>query len=342
MKNEIKKLGIVGANVSAAFICMEAAKRGIETYVLAPTTYTTATPFATTEIIGEFTAENINRLAHRVDALIFCTTEIPVSLESIETNIPTYPSKEGIQLIGDRIYQLNLAQSLEIPIPKFNHYTKGQESMEILQDIDIPFTFYEKGKDYCHVTDVMTEKEVAHFANHLKPDATEWLSEQLSKYTSILTITLLQDTKGKQVVYEVTEEQNTDWGLQINVPAVVSKALKQKVTRYAKKLLKAIKTEGIFSVEFGIKENKEVEMIDVTPGIGIGDIATCHCYEYSTYEQFLNLVMGYPLQNMELAKEGAVYFAKEKQEDIAFPYHFYEMDRHLQDPMYIYIQCKQN
>lgn len=338
LTTNINKLGIVGGNITAAFLCLEASKRGIHTILLEPNINNTASQFAKDHMIADITLETIKRLALRVDAIALCTTQLPFDIEHTKIDVPMYPSKEGLQLVCDRIYQLTVAKDLEVPVPSFNYYEVSGDDLEALENIELPFTFYEKGKDFCNIMDVMCEEEVPTFVEGLSDQANEWLAEQLSDYVSILSITLLKDEQGKTYTYPITEENNDEIGIEINIPAKISKAMAQKVTRYAKKILKEVETTGIFTFEFGVKSNRGIELMDITPGIAIGDIASIHYADLSVYEQFLNMLEGLPLKQAESLQDAVLYFTRESQKVCKLPYHKYVVDKQTEDAMTIYVQ----
>lgn len=338
LHTKINKLGIVGGNITAAFLCLEATKRGIHTILLEPNVNNTATQFAKDHMIAEITIESIKRLALRVDTVVLCTTQLPFNIEQVSFEVPIYPSKDGMKLVCDRIYQLTLAKRLDIPVPEFNYYEVAGGNLEALKRITLPFTFYEKGDNFCNIIDVMSQEEVPAFVENLSDEGKEWLAEQLHDYNTILSITLLKDEEGKLYTYPVTEENNNDIGIQINVPSKVSKTLAQKITRYAKKILKEVETSGTFTFEFGIKQSKDIELMDITPGIAISDITSIHYADLSVYEQFLNRIEGLPLKQPETLQDSVLYFTRESQKVCKLPYHRYIVDKQTKDAMAIYIQ----
>ncbi|MGL6174190.1 MAG: hypothetical protein ACRC1P_06225, partial [Cellulosilyticaceae bacterium] len=65
-RNQINLIGVVGANLTSALICLEASKRGIKTLLLDKSLGNIAAEFATQHILAEPTKENIERLMLRV------------------------------------------------------------------------------------------------------------------------------------------------------------------------------------------------------------------------------------------------------------------------------------
>ncbi len=72
-KKQIRTIGIVGANLTALLLCKEAKKRGIETMLLDKEINNVASDYATTNIVADFDKFTLDRLALRVDAIIFTT-----------------------------------------------------------------------------------------------------------------------------------------------------------------------------------------------------------------------------------------------------------------------------
>ena len=123
------------------------------------------------------------------------------------------------------------------------------------------------------------------------------------------------------------------------MPADVSKAMHTKLSRYAKKILKDSETEGLFTFKFGVKRNRQVELMYINPGITVGDIATNHYTDLSVYEQLLNLIQGLPIKDGEVIKPSTTIVIKEEDtKNIPkFPYHHYHLDRYNKLPVSLYI-----
>lgn len=340
-KYSINKLGIVGGNLTSALICLEASKKGIKTLLLDKTIGNVAAEFATQHILAEATKENIEKLILRVDTLMFSTSVIPTSGKYRKIEVPTYPNKEGIEMLESRVQLLNLATSLEIPVPNYYYQNNKEDVFEKLDSIHLPFTFYQIYEDKYESIDILNERDIQSFVYEVDEDAKEWLIEQINDYHKILSITVLKDQEGKVCTYPVVEEMIEDEDVNyINVPADITKAANQKITRYAKKLIKEMDTQGLFTLKFGMKKNKSIEFMHISPGITIGDIATLHYFDLSVYEQYVNMVCGIGIIEPTLLKPSTVTITKQDELPVGMklPYHLYVVDKDTDSPIKIYIK----
>lgn len=340
-KHTINKLGIVGGNLTSALICLEASKKGIKTLLLDKTLGNVAAEFATQHILAEPTKENIEKLTLRVDALMFSTNVIPTTGKYREINIPTCPNREGIEMMASRVKLLNLATNLDIPVPNYFYQNNKEDIFEKLDSIHLPFTFYQIYPDKYESMDILDENDIQSFIYEVDEAAEEWLIEQINDYHKILSITVLKDQDGKICTYPVVEEMIEDDEINyINVPADISKAANQKITRYAKKFIKEIDTQGLFTLKFGMKKNKSIEFMHISPGITIGDIATLHYFDLSVYEQYINMICGVGIIEPTLLKPSTVIITKQDEIPVGMrlPYHLYVVDKDTDSPIRIYIK----
>ncbi|MGL4345587.1 MAG: ATP-grasp domain-containing protein [Cellulosilyticaceae bacterium] len=341
MKNkQIRSLGIVGGNLEAAMLCQQARVRGIQTTLLEPEVVNIATHFANTHMTAPITGENLKKLSMRVDAIVFCTDSIPKTAEALGEQYPLFPSKDGLEMIAGRVQQLQFASELEIPVPTYYHQDNKQAFFEQLEEIKVPFRFYQIFEDYHEVMEVLTNEELADFIFEVNDEATEWLLECIGTYDKILSVTALKDAKGKIVIYPIQDEDlDAEDVKYITMPAQLPKATTQKITRYAKKMMKNMSTEGLLSFKFGMKKNKAVELLHINAGITLGDIATCHYVDYSVYEQYFNLITGKALWEPELTGKSLVTIVLEDDQIHVpqLPYHTYRMEQQEEGAVNIYV-----
>ena len=339
-KETVETLGLVGGNLLASMLAIEAKKRGIKTFLLEPELNNIASEICDSHITASITKENIERLALKVDALVFCTSNIPVLKKDTLKTCKAYPQEEGVDLVTNRVHQLTLAELAEVPTPKYYHQNNKLKFFEQMTDVSLPFKLYQLYDDRHEVMDVYTKEDLEDFIYEIDDAATEWLIEEINDYERFLSLTVLK-VEEKVYVYPVQEEVLNDEDIKyIYMPADITKSLHTKLTRFAKKLLKEIQTEGLFTFKFGVKKNRQVELININPGITVGDVGTNHYTDFSVYEQFINLIEGLPVKDGELLKPSITTVIKEGDASHrpAFPYHHYALDRHNSLPVAIYVK----
>ena len=340
MTTPIHTIGIVGGNLVAAMLCLEAKKRGIQTILLEPELRNIASEVADSHMTSTIHKQSLERLGLRTDALIFCTSNIPVLDGNFIEENRCYPGREGIELVASRVEQLVTAQLCDVPTPPFFHESNKLKFFKQLENIKLPFKLYQIYNDGYEMLEVNEPEDIENFLMEVDEEAVEWLIEEVTEYERILSITALANHQ-KVFTYPIQEENLKENDVKyISMPASITKSMEQKLSKYTRKILKEKECEGVFTLKFGVKKNRSVELININPGITVGDIATNHYTDLSVYEQFFNLIEGKPLKDGELMKPCTVTIVQrdDKNHIPAFPYHYYVMDKNNKMPVSLYVK----
>lgn len=289
-KNNIAHIGIIGESIGSSLLCLEAKKRGIKTTLLDNTIDSVSARFADEHLIAEANLGNIQKLALRVDAIIFGKNIYTNFKEQPLKNAITYPSIEIMNLLKSKMGWLKLAEENEVPIPLYYYQRNTKEPFEEPEDLPFPFEFYQYYPSRMDVIEVTTTKELENFIFEIDEQADGWLSIAKEEYEDILSITGIIDSNNKIYIHELSNEVSGDDEIIMYSPAKVSKTIYTKVTRYTKKMLKSIGSTGVYTFIYGMKDKKKIELVDVTLEMDEHQVPTMHYYNLSVYEQFLNMV----------------------------------------------------
>ncbi|MGL4738278.1 MAG: ATP-grasp domain-containing protein [Cellulosilyticaceae bacterium] len=341
-KKNIRTLGIIGGNLEAALLCQQARLRGIKTTLLEQDLNNIATHFADEHITAPINNETLKKLSRRVESILFCTDSIPKVAEQIAKEYPLFPSHQGLELIAGRIQQIQFAKSLEIPVPHHFYQNNKEDFFEDLENLELPFRFYQVFDTYHEVMEVLTPEELSEFIFEVNDEAREWLLESIGTYDKILSVTALKDQTGKIVLYPIQDEElDAEDVKYITTPAVLTKTATQKIQRYVRKMMKAMATEGLMCFKFGIQKNKSIELLHINAGITLGDIATCHYADFSVYEQYISMLLGEPIYEPTLHQASKVTIILENDEENRpeGPYHKYVVDHQAEGAVSIYVSA---
>lgn len=341
-KKNIRTLGIVGGNLEAALLCQQARLRGIKTTLLEQDLSNIATHFADEHITAPINNETLKRLSKRVEHILFCTDSIPKEAEVLGKDYPLSPSGDGLELIAGRIQQIQFAESLDIPVPNHFYQNNKEAFFEAIEDLELPFRFYQVFEEYHEVMEVLTPDELSDFIFEVNDEAREWLLETIGTYDKILSITALKDASGKIVMYPVQDEElDAEDVKYITTPADITKTTTQKLQRYVRKMMKGMATTGLLCFKFGMKKNKSLELLHINAGITLGDLATCHYADFSVYEQYVSMLLGEPIYEPTLIKGNQITIVLEN--DGARvpqgPYHKYVLDHQEEGAVSIYVSA---
>lgn len=291
-KNNITHIGIVGESIGSSLLCLEAKKRGIKTTLLDSTLDSMSARFADEHLIADASASNIQKLALRVDAIIFGKDIYTNYKEQPFKNVVTYPSIEMMELLKNKISWLRLAAENDVPTPKYFYQENSTDVIESVEDLPFPFDFYQYYPNHVDVIEVETADQLNNFIFEIDENADSWLSIAAQDYDNIISVTGIVDATGKIYTYELSNEVASEDEITMYSPAKVNKTAGAKITRYTKKLLKVFGEMGIYTFLYGIKSNKGIELMDVTLEMDEHQVMSLHYYDISVYEQFLNMIEG--------------------------------------------------
>ncbi len=329
MKKKVKTVGIVGANLTSLLLCIEASKRGIETILLDQMIDNIAADQAGTNIVGKFDRKNLERLALRVDSIIFTTNLLNGAKEELDEMLPTYPNFKSRELLTDRVKQLVLASEFKIAVPEYFICKDEDDLMQVQDVISIPYRCHQYLDNNLEVYLVEDEEMQRDVKSLINVDEGMCIFEQISNYKQVVTITGLKDNRKNIVLYPISEEEEELDNVQsyIFTPANITKSNAKKIEVIARKIIKHMNSAGMFTFKFGITKDKKIEWIGMTPGVNVGDIHTNHFTQLSVYEQFFNIVENKPIINVDLLQNNCVCITDEMEcaDNFELPYHLYRM-----------------
>lgn len=287
--NGINQIGIVGGGSGALMLCLEAAKKGIHTALLDPQINCVGAQVATEHIIATITNESIQKLSLRSDVIIF-NTNLTYQLNT-KLHAPTYPSLEVINRLSDKKQTLDLLEALQIPTVKTYYQNNKEDTFDKLEDLGFPFRFIKQYKDRVESMDILDAEDVADFILE-EETADSFILQPITHYASVIACLCILDKDGKMALYDPLEERFEEETLcNIQVANHLSKTMLQKIARYNKKILKELGETGVFTIKYGLKPNKGIELIEITPEIPLSGILTLDAYDMPVYEQYLHMLL---------------------------------------------------
>lgn len=297
--SDVKQIGIVGGGPATLMLCFEAAKLGISTCILDPKVDCIGAAVATEHIVASINKENIKKLSLRCDKVIF---NIKPEFElDMKLHAPIYPSKESLNEVYDTKNVWDILELLEIPTSKIYYQDSKQETFAKIEGLQMPFRFIKQFEGYCKTMDIFSKEDLADFILEIDEGVQSFILQPIEEYKQTISCICLVDEQGKTHLYypiEVKYEDEDTYGLRISDS--LTKTMVNRLNRYNRKLLKEINATGVYTVRYGIKSNKSVEFIDITPELGVGGLLTLEAYDISIYEQYMKLALDMKLVVPEL------------------------------------------
>lgn len=323
--NGIRQIGIVGGGTAALMLCIEAAKAGIRTSLLDPKVGCIGSQLASEHIISAITNESIQKLSLRCDVIVF-NTKLDFELNT-KLHSKTYPSKDTMKELCHFKNMQDILEVLEIPAPKMYYQDNKEMAFMQIEKLEMPFKFIKQYGDCTKQMDIYNEEDLADFVLEIDEDAESFILQPITKYSRVITFLCIVDDKEKAYIYDPIEESiGEDEACHLKIADSLSKSMLLRLNRYNKKLLKEINATGAFTIKYGVKANKSVELIHMTPELSIAGLLTLEAYELSIYEQYLHLLLGMPVNKLELEAnvQGTIKPVRDDKEEKGI-YHFYQL-----------------
>lgn len=321
----IHQIGIVGGGVSALMLCIEAAKLGIRTTLLDPKIDCIGAQIATEHMVATINSENIQKLSLRADLVIF-NRNLDFEL-NIKLHSKTYPSKAIMNELSSPKNILDLLEILEIPTAKVYYQDNKEDVCHSLEGVALPFRFIKQYAGYSRALDVKDKEDLMDFIAEVDETADSFIIQPITTYEHTLTCLCMVDRNGKVYLYDPLEATyEAEKVCSLKVATCISKTMSQKIGRYNRKLLKELQGEGVFTIKYGIKANKGIEFISISPEVDVAGILTLEAFDTSIYEQYMHMLLEMPIlaPTLESYAEGTIKPVEEKM-DKGTTYHMYNL-----------------
>ena len=293
----IMKVGILGGGQLGRMLLQAAANYTVETFVLENDATCPSAHLChhfTKGDIADFDA--VYEFGKGLDAI---TIEIEsVNVEALEKlaqeGVKIYPSPTAIRVIQNKIVQKQFYKDNEIPSSAFL-ITQNKKELEALIDfLPAVHKIGEGGYDGKGVQLLNDAKDIEKAF-----DAPSVLEKKVIIKKEIALIVAMND-KGATAVYPASEMMvNPALNLldyQIS-PALLPEKTLWVVEAVAIKLVKALKSAGLFAVEMFIDINDEVWVNETAPRVHNSGHHTIEANYCSQYDMLWRIILGYPLGN---------------------------------------------
>ncbi len=295
--SNIMKVGILGGGQLGRMLLQAAANYTVETHVLDNDPECPAAHLCHHFTKGDLTDfEAVYNFGKSLNAITIEIESVNVeALEKLEQEgVKIYPSPAAIKVIKNKIVQKQFYKDNEIPSSAFL-ITQNKQELELLIDfLPAVHKIGEGGYDGKGVQVLNDTKDLEKAFN-----APSVLEKKIIIKKEIALIVAM-DNKGATAVYPASEMMvNPALNLldyQIS-PALLPEKILWVVEAVAIKLVKALKSPGLFAVEMFVDNNDEVWVNETAPRVhnsGHHTIEANHC---SQYDMLWRIILCYPLGN---------------------------------------------
>ncbi|WP_054741944.1 ATP-grasp domain-containing protein [Cellulosilyticum ruminicola] len=323
--NSVKRVGIVGGGVSTLMLCIEAAKVGIATTLLDPKVDCIGAQIATEHILATITNESIEKLSLRVDAIVF-NTKLEFPLEC-RLHCKTYPSKTAMDELSNPKGILELLEILEIPTAPTYYQDNKEMVFEKIENISLPFNFIKQYGSRSELKCVENHEDMADFILDMDENIDSFAIQLIPEYAKTIISIVIVDEAGKAQIYDPLEVVYEAKKIcRVKVADDITKTMTQKIARLNRKVLKELQGAGVYTIKYGIKANKSLEFVEITPEIDMAALLTLEAHNVSIYEQYMHMLMELSIvaPTLETYAHGHIK-ESDKPMDKNKPYHMYNL-----------------
>jgi 5-(carboxyamino)imidazole ribonucleotide synthase len=291
------KIGILGGGQLGRMLLQAAANYPVETLVLENDSECPAAHLCHHFVKGDI--RNFNDVYNFGKALDGITIEIEsVNVEALEKleneGVKIYPRPSALRIIRDKILQKQFYKENDIPSPVFRITEKKDDLKKYYDFLPAVHKQASGGYDGRGVQVLSGEKDL-----HLGFDKPSVLEKKVDIHKEISQIIAI-NAAGQTALYPAVEMifnqtlNQLDYQLS---PAEIPQHTTWRVEAIALKVVKELKTPGIFAVEIFIDKNGDVLVNETAPRVHNSGHHTIEANFSSQFDMLWRVMLDYPLGN---------------------------------------------
>jgi 5-(carboxyamino)imidazole ribonucleotide synthase len=300
------KIGILGGGQLGRMLLQAAANYPVQTYVLENDPECPAAHLCHHFKLGDIRDfEQVYRFGKELDGITIEIESVNVeALEKLEAEgVKIYPKPSALRIIRDKILQKQFYKENDIPTSAFR-ITENKDDLRKFSDF---FPAVHKlasgGYDGRGVQVLNGDKEL-----HLGFDRPSILEKKVNIHKEISQIVAI-NAAGQTALYPPVEMifnpilNQLDYQLS---PAEIPQQIAWRVEAIALKVVKDLKTPGIFAVELFLDKNGDVLVNETAPRVHNSGHHTIEANFSSQFDMLWRIMLGYPLGNPKHIMHAAI------------------------------------
>jgi 5-(carboxyamino)imidazole ribonucleotide synthase len=293
------KAGILGGGQLGRMLLQAAANYTVETYVLENDENCPAAHLCHHFTKGDITDfDTVYAFGKNLDAITIEIESVNVdALEKLESEgVKIYPRPSAIRIIKNKVTQKEFYNKHQIPTSEFvvtENLASLQKHIDFLPAVH---KIGQGGYDGKGVTVLETEKDLSKGF-----DAPSVLEKKVKIKKEIAMIVAMNE-KGETTLYPPAEMIfDPVWNLldyQLS-PAILPEKILWKAEAIATRVVKELKSPGLFAIELFVDQNEEVLVNETAPRVHNSGHHTIEANYSSQYDMLWRIMLGYPLGNTD-------------------------------------------
>jgi len=291
------KIGILGGGQLGRMLLQAAANYPVQTHVLENDPECPAAHLCHHFTCGDIRDfEQVYQFGKKLDGLTIEIESVNVeALEKLEAEgVKVYPKPSALRIIRDKILQKQFYKDNDIPTSPFRVTEKRDDLRKFTDFFPAVHKLASGGYDGRGVQILNGDREI-----HLGFDRPSILERKVNIHKEISQIVAI-NAAGQTALYPAVEMifnpvlNQLDYQLS---PAEIPQQTGWRVEAIALKVVKDLKTPGIFAVELFLDKNGDVLVNETAPRVHNSGHHTIEANFCSQFDMLWRIMLGYPLGN---------------------------------------------
>jgi 5-(carboxyamino)imidazole ribonucleotide synthase len=291
------KIGILGGGQLGRMLLQAAANYPVQTYVMENDPECPAAHLCHAFTRGDIrNFEDVYHFGKDLDGMTIEIESVNVeALEKLETEgVKIYPKPSTLRIIRDKILQKQFYKDNEIPSSAFRITQKREDLKKFSDFLPAVHKLASGGYDGRGVQVLEGEREL-----HLGFDQPSILEKKVIIHKEISQIVAI-NAQGQTALYPPVEMifnpslNQLDYQLS---PAEIPQQTTWRIEAIALKVVKDLKSPGIFAVELFLDKNGDVLVNETAPRVHNSGHHTIEANFSSQFDMLWRIMLGYPLGN---------------------------------------------
>lgn len=300
------KIGILGGGQLGRMLLQAAANYPVQTHVLENDPECPSGHLCHHFTRGDIrNFDDVYQFGRQLDGITVEIESVNVeALEKLEAGgVKIYPKPSALRIIRDKILQKQFYKENEIPTSSFHVTEKMDDLRKFLDFFPAVHKLASGGYDGRGVQILNGEKEL-----HMGFDKPSILEKKVNIHKEISQIVAI-NAAGQTALYPPVEMifnpilNQLDYQLS---PAEIPQQTAWRVEAIALKVVKDLKTPGIFAVELFLDKNGDVLVNETAPRVHNSGHHTIEANFSSQFDMLWRIMLGYPLGNPKHIMHAAI------------------------------------
>lgn len=308
-------IGMLGGGQLGRMFALAAQPLGFRVAVLAEEAAGPAGQVANQTIVGDYSTENLDRLAQASGAVTLEFENIPdAAVRHLADRVPTHPTARILQIAQDRSLEKQTIADFGLPVTPFVTiaHPASDAGLEQLRAAGERFGYplilktARSGYDGKGQRTVATAEDLPAAAEDY--GQTRIVAEQRIAFSHEASILVARNPAGEVVTYPLVENLHRDHILAVSLcPSSLPEPIHHQAARIARTLAESLHFVGLLCVELFIDAAGQVMVNEIAPRPHNSGHLTIEAVATSQFEQHVRAVANLPLGATELRCPAAMH-----------------------------------